>query len=60
MFMGKPEEKGLLPVSWAMRAALGVTAFATLFIGIMPDRFINLVNWSLIITPNSPVARLVH
>jgi len=43
-----------------MRAALGVTAFATLFIGIMPDRFINLVNWSLIITPNSPVARLVH
>jgi NADH-quinone oxidoreductase subunit N len=60
MFMGKPEEKGLLPVSWAMRAALGITALATLFIGIMPNRFINLVNWSLIITPNSPLARLVH
>jgi NADH-quinone oxidoreductase subunit N len=59
MFMGKSEETGLLPVSWTMRAALGVTAFATLFIGIMPDRFINLVNWSLVIA-QSPVARLVH
>lgn len=60
MFMGKAEESGLLPVSWTMRAALGVTAFATLFIGIMPDRFISLVNWSLIIVPNSPVARIVR
>jgi hypothetical protein len=54
--MGQPEEKGLLPVSWMMRAALAITAFATLFIGIMPDRFINLVNWSLIIAQNSPTA----
>ena len=54
MFMGQPEERGLLPVSWMMRAALAITAFATLFIGIMPDRFINLVNWSLIIAQNSP------
>jgi NADH-quinone oxidoreductase subunit N len=60
MLMGKPEEKGSLSVSWTMRAALGITALATLFIGIMPNRFINLVNWSLIITPNSPLARLVH
>ena len=60
MFMGKPEEQGLLPVSWAMRAALGVTAFATLFIGIMPDRFINIVNWSLVITSNTPIARVMH
>jgi hypothetical protein len=42
-----------------MRAALGVTAFATLFIGIMPDRFINIVNWSLVIA-QSPVAKLVN
>jgi NADH-quinone oxidoreductase subunit N len=56
MFMGQPEEKGMLPVSWMMRAALGVTAFATLFIGLMPDRFINLVNWSLVIAQNSPTA----
>ena len=59
MFMGQSEETGLLPVSWTMRAALGVSAFATLFIGIMPDRFINLVNWSLVIA-QSPVAKLVH
>jgi NADH:ubiquinone oxidoreductase subunit 2 (subunit N) len=59
MFMGQSEERGLLPVSWTMRAALAVTAFATLFIGIMPDRFINFVNWSLVIAQN-PVARLVH
>jgi NADH-quinone oxidoreductase subunit N len=59
MFMGQSEETGLLPVSWTMRAALGVSAFATLFIGIMPDRFINLVNWSLVIV-QSPVAKLVH
>jgi NADH-quinone oxidoreductase subunit N len=60
MFMGQPEERGLLPVSWTMRAALGVTAFATLFIGIMPDRFINIVNWSLEIAHNPAVAKLVR
>src|SRR5580693_5800553 len=54
MFMGQPEERGMLTVSWTMRAALAVTAFATLLIGIMPDRFINLVNWSLIIAQSSP------
>jgi hypothetical protein len=43
-----------------MRAALGVTAFATLFIGILPDRFINIVNWSLVIAPNSPIAKALH
>jgi NADH-quinone oxidoreductase subunit N len=46
MFMGQPEE-GRLPVSWSMRAALAVTAFATVFIGVMPERFIDIVNWSL-------------
>jgi NADH-quinone oxidoreductase subunit N len=60
MFMAQPEERGLLPVSWTMRLALGVTAFATLVIGIMPDHFIQLVNWSLGIAQNPAVARLVH
>jgi NADH-quinone oxidoreductase subunit N len=60
MFMGQPEERGLLPVSWTMRAALAVTAFATLFIGIMPDRFIQLVNWSLGIAQNPAVAKLIR
>src|ERR1700676_1243601 len=60
MFMGQPEERGVLPVSWAMRAALAITAFATVFIGIMPDRFINIVNWSLGLVQTSPVARLMQ
>jgi NADH-quinone oxidoreductase subunit N len=60
MFMGQPEEKGLLPVSWTMRLGLAVTAFATLFIGIMPDRFINIVNWSLGLARNPAIAKLVH
>jgi NADH:ubiquinone oxidoreductase subunit 2 (subunit N) len=60
MFMGEPEERGLLPVSWTMRAALAVTAFATVFIGIMPDRFINIVNWSLGIVRNPAIAKLIR
>ena len=60
VFMGQPEERGALPVSWTMRAALAVTAFATLFIGIMPDRFIHLINWSLGIAQNPAVAKLVR
>ena len=30
-----------------MRVALGVTAFATVYIGIFPEQFIRMVNWSL-------------
>jgi NADH-quinone oxidoreductase subunit N len=61
MFMRQPEEgEGRLPVSFAMRAALGVAAFATLFIGILPDRFIQLVNWTLGIAQSPSVAKLVH
>ena len=60
MFMAQPEERGVLPVSWSMRAALAVTAFATLFIGIMPDRFIQLVNWSLGLAQSPAVAKLIH
>jgi NADH-quinone oxidoreductase subunit N len=60
MFMGQPEEEGKLPVSWSMRTALGVTAFATLFIGILPDRFIHMVNWSLGVAQSAPVAKLIH
>jgi hypothetical protein len=43
-----------------MRAALAITAFATVFIGIMPDRFINIVNWSLGLAQTSPIAKLIH
>jgi hypothetical protein len=60
MFMGQPEEKGLLPVSWTMRAALATTAFATVFIGVMPDRFIGIVNWSLGMARSPAVAKLIR
>jgi NADH-quinone oxidoreductase subunit N len=60
MFMGEAEERGMLPVSWTMRVALGVTAFATVFIGLMPDRFINIVNWSLGMAHNPAIAKLIR
>jgi NADH-quinone oxidoreductase subunit N len=61
MFMGQPEAgEGRLPVSIGMRAALSVTAFATVFIGILPDRFIQLVNWALGIAQNPAVAKLIR
>ena len=61
MFM-RQAEKGeeTLPISYAMRAALAVTGIATVYIGIMPNRFIELVNWSLGIAQNPNVAKLVH
>ena len=60
MFMGQAEEKELLPVSWTMRAALAFTALATVFIGILPDRFIQLVNWSLGLAQSPAVAKLIR
>lgn len=61
MFMRQPEKgEERLPVSLAMRAALGVTGFATLFIGIMPNQFIEWVNWALGIAQNPNVAKLVQ
>jgi NADH-quinone oxidoreductase subunit N len=47
MFMSEALDKTRLPISIAMRAALGITAFATVVIGIFPERFIRLVTWSL-------------
>jgi NADH-quinone oxidoreductase subunit N len=47
MLMRAPVEAGRLPVSLGMRCAVGVTALATIVIGIYPDPFIRSVNWSL-------------
>jgi NADH-quinone oxidoreductase subunit N len=61
MFMGqveKGEEK--LPISFTMRTALGLSGLATLYIGIMPNRFIELVNWALGIVQNPAIAKLTH
>src|SRR6202167_5721882 len=47
MFMSEAMDKTRLPISVAMRVALGVTAFATVVIGIFPERFIRVVTWSM-------------
>jgi NADH-quinone oxidoreductase subunit N len=60
MFMSQPEEEGRLPVSWSMRLALAVAAFATVYIGVMPERFIDMVNWTLGIQQGASMARLLH
>ena len=50
MFMRQPEEgEEKLPVSLSMRTALAVTGLATLYIGILPNRFIEIINWALYI-----------
>ncbi len=61
MFMRQPEAgEEKLPVSYAMRFGLGVTAFATLFIGVLPNRFIDVVNWVFGIAQNPSVAKLMR
>jgi NADH-quinone oxidoreductase subunit N len=47
MFMSEALDKTRLPISVAMRVTLGVTAFATVVIGIFPERFIRMVTWSM-------------
>ena len=61
MFMRQPEKgEEHLPVSLAMKAALGLTGMATLYIGILPNQFIEAVNWALGIAQNPNVAKLVR
>src|SRR5438477_366687 len=60
MFMREALDKTPLPISAGMRVALGVTAFATVYIGIFPEQFIRIVNWSLGIVQSTPVADLIR
>ena len=60
MFMREALDKTLLPISLGMRFALGVAAFATVYIGIFPEQFIRIVNWSLGIAQTSNVASLIR
>lgn len=60
MFMREPLEAGRLPVSLGMRAALGLTALATLVIGVYPEPFISTVNWALGITQSPHMAAMVR
>jgi proton-translocating NADH-quinone oxidoreductase, chain N len=47
MLMREPADAKRLSVSLGMRCAVGITALATLVIGIYPEPFIQSVNWSL-------------
>jgi NADH-quinone oxidoreductase subunit N len=47
MLMREPANANGLSVSLGMRCAVGITALATLVIGIYPEPFIQSVNWSL-------------
>src|SRR6266576_2247381 len=60
MFMREALDKTRLPISFGMRTALGITAFATLVIGIYPEPFIRAVNWSLGFVQATPVAGLIR
>ena len=60
MFMREALDKTLLPISAGMRLALGVTVFATVYIGIFPEQFIRIVNWSLGIAQTTSLATLVR
>jgi len=60
MFMRQPLEQELLRPSPAMGVALFITAAATLFIGILPNTLIQIVNGVLGLTQVTPVANLVR
>ena len=59
MLMRAPMETGRLPVSLGMRCAVGVTALATIVIGVYPEPFIRGVNWSLGIVQSPHVTAMV-
>jgi len=56
MLMRAPMETERLPISLGMRCAVGLTALATIVIGIYPEPFIRSVNWSLNLAPTPRVA----
>ncbi len=59
MFMREPLEREPLPVSFGMRAALVVTAIATIVIGVYPEPFINGANWALGIAQSPHMTAMV-
>ena len=60
MLMRAPMETGRLPVSLGMRFAVGLTALATIVIGVFPEPFIETVNWSLGIVQSPHVAAMMR
>jgi len=60
MFVRQPLEDTPLQVSFAMRLALGISALATVAIGIYPNPFIQLVNWSLGLASTPPMTSMLR
>jgi NADH-quinone oxidoreductase subunit N len=60
MLMRAPMEAERMPVSLGMRCAVGVTALATIVIGVYPEPFIRGVNWSLGIVQSPHPAAVVR
>src|SRR5213595_2380505 len=64
IFMREAMDRTRLPLSAPMGFALGITAFATIVIGVLPEQFIQAVNhavyWSLGIVKTSPIAFLMR
>jgi len=60
MFMREATETERLPISLGMRVALGMTALATIVIGVYPEPFIQTVNWSLGIVQTPHVAAMLR
>ncbi|HZR32195.1 MAG TPA: NADH-quinone oxidoreductase subunit N [Terriglobales bacterium] len=58
MLMRKPVDSRPLSLSPAMSTAIWVTAFATVGIGLFPDFFIRVAEWSLNIAQPTPLAAL--
>jgi NADH:ubiquinone oxidoreductase subunit 2 (subunit N) len=60
MFMRPAADTVPVSRSFSMNAALGISALATVGIGLYPDPFIRAVNWSLNLAQYSPVAQLMR
>jgi NADH-quinone oxidoreductase subunit N len=59
MLMRSPATTGRLPISIGMRCAVGVTALATIVIGVYPEPLFRGVNWSIGIAQSPHVAAAV-
>ena len=59
-FMREPLEKEKVSLSPALGLALGLTAFATLAIGLFPNPMIRAVNWVWGLSQASPLANLIR
>jgi NADH-quinone oxidoreductase subunit N len=60
MLMRAPLDTERLPLSVGMRCTLGITALATIVIGVFPEPFISAVNWSLGIAQTPHVAAMLR